>query len=154
MGSLENFTYQDVALRLGAAAILSMILGFERELRGKPAGLRTHVLVALGAAGAMLVALDIFEGIHSRDGATGVDPIRAISGVFSGIGFLGAGALIRRHGAVQGLTTAANIWVTGAIGVACGSGHFVIAGIAVAIAFLTLTVLRFVERLIKRDFGD
>ncbi len=142
----------EIALRLGAAALLGAMLGLERELKGKAAGLRTHMLVALGAGVTMIAALEL-DGEGAGPGDT-VDAGRAIQGVMSGIGFLGAGVIIRGGGdKVQGLTTAANIWLTGAIGLACGAGHYGVAGMTTLFSLLILVGLGSVERLIQRRRG-
>jgi putative Mg2+ transporter-C (MgtC) family protein len=106
-----------VMVRLLLAALLGGIVGYEREHKGKAAGLRTHMLVAMGAA--------LFVLVPERGGMGIADMSRVIQGVVAGVGFLGAGAIIKRHSEeqVQGLTTAAGIWMTAAIGVACGLGR-------------------------------
>lgn len=106
-----------ITLRLLVAAILGGILGFEREQKGKAAGLRTHMLVALGAA--------LFVLIPQQAGVSDADLTRVLQGLVAGIGFLGAGTIIKGRGEeeIQGLTTAAGIWLTAAIGVAAGMGR-------------------------------
>lgn len=113
MGSL---TYAGVFLRLGAAVLMGALIGLDRELRGKPAGLRTVALVSLGSAVFVLTAAGLDEGV-SGDATS-----RVIQGVVTGIGFLGAGTIVRGQieGSVKGLTTAASIWLAAAAGVACG----------------------------------
>lgn len=129
-----------VALRLGVATALGFFLGLGRERLHRAAGLRTHMLVALGAA--MFVAGSISGGI-SVDGSA-----RVIQGVVQGIGFLGAGTILKlsRRAEVHGLTTAASIWVTAAIGIACGLGEFAIACIGALLAWFTLVPLKSIER--------
>ena len=118
-----------------------MAIGLERELAGKVAGLRTHLLVCLGAALFTLVSIYAFE----------IDTDRVAAGVVTGIGFLGAGAIIHREGGiVAGLTTAASIWMVAAIGVAAAAGLYWLAVVAMA---LTLIVLRLPEALLKRRGG-
>ena len=116
-----------VMVRLLLAALLGGIVGYEREHKGKAAGLRTHMLVAMGAA--------LFVLVPERGGMGIADMSRVIQGVVAGVGFLGAGAIIKRHSEeqVQGLTTAAGIWMTAAIGVACGLGREAIALLAIVI---------------------
>src|SRR5690606_12613597 len=108
----------DIILRILAAAACGAILGWDREASDKPAGLRTNMLVAIGSAAAALAALDLFTEISLQsEGKVPTDPIRIISGVIGGLGFLGAGAIIQSQGRVRGMTTAAAIWVVGGIGV-------------------------------------
>jgi len=126
-------------LRLLLACGLGMTVGLERELAGKAAGFRTHTLVCLGAALFALVSIYAFE--------TGADIARVAAGVVTGIGFLGAGAIIHREGGtVEGLTTAASIWAIAAIGLTAATGLYWLACLATV---LTLLLLRS-ERLIKR----
>ena len=143
--ALQDLTLENAVLRLGAAAVFGMVLGVDRELRRKPAGMRTHMLVTLGSALAALVALSVYEGLLGANPGTRADPLRIIEGVIGGIGFLGAGAIIRGGGNVRGMTTAANIWLCGGIGLACGVGLYWLAGIAVGFAVVILTILHFVE---------
>ncbi len=113
---MESLHYADVFMRLGAAVAVGALIGLDRELRGKPAGLRTVALVALGSAVFVLTALDL-GGNNSADSAS-----RAIQGIVTGIGFLGAGTIIRgqTEESVRGLTTAASVWLAAASGIACG----------------------------------
>src|SRR6266850_4684395 len=120
----------DVLLRLLLAAALGALLGLEREYRRKPAGLRTNILIAVGSALFAIVSIEI--------GGAGGTPDRIAAQIVTGIGFLGAGAILRGRLNVQGLTTAATIWVNAAIGIAAGAGLFAVASIA---AGLTLSVL-------------
>jgi putative Mg2+ transporter-C (MgtC) family protein len=141
-----------IALRLAVAALLGGALGLERELRGQDAGLRTHILVSLGACCFTLASIFI-EVPLERGGApegTRGDISRIASQVVVGIGFLGAGVIIRHGGQVKGLTTAANLWLTASLGLASGLGFFVAAGTTLAIALLCLVGLRPLERAIRR----
>ncbi len=124
-----------VMVRLLLAALLGGIVGYEREHKGKAAGLRTHMLVAMGAA--------LFVLVPERGGMDIADMSRVIQGVVAGVGFLGAGAIIKRHSEeqVQGLTTAAGIWMTAAIGVAGGLGREAIALLATLLAIVILVML-------------
>jgi putative Mg2+ transporter-C (MgtC) family protein len=121
--------------RLLAAAALGAVVGFEREARRKPAGLRTHMMVAIGAAAFTLSSAGLLRG------SGGGDPTRIIQGVATGIGFLGAGSILRRAGHIEGLTTAAGIWVVGAVGVACGLGEYPVAVATALISALTLSLV-------------
>ena len=119
----------ELALRLLLAGALGAIIGFQRQRSGKPAGLRTNVLIAVGAA------LFAIAGEFSFSGG---DPGRIAAGVVAGIGFLGAGAIIHHEGFVEGLTTAATMWVVAAIGLAAGAGLYIIAPITAAIVLIVL----------------
>lgn len=126
----------DAVLRLLAAAGLGAALGVERELNAQPAGFRTHLLVSLGAALFTVAGADIADA----------DPARVAAQVVTGIGFLGAGAILRDGGTVKGLTTAASLWVTAAVGLACGLGSILLAGMVTALALVALAVLKVLER--------
>lgn len=141
----------DMVLRLGAAAGLAALIGFERELRDRPAGLRTHMLVSLGAAGFLLVGYEILFATASGDPSARIDPTRIVEGVIAGIGFLGAGSIIQSRGSVQGLTTGAAIWIAGAVGVACATGNFVLAGLLTGFSLVIVVVLGRFEK--KLDTG-
>lgn len=130
----------EIVLRLGFAAAVAGLIGWERESRGRAAGLRTHILTALAAVVFTILAFEIYHG-HGRSG----DPIRIIEAVTAGVAFLAAGAIIQSRGEVQGLTTGASMWMAGALGVACGAGHYALAVIAAVAAFLVLRVLGWLE---------
>lgn len=129
--------------RLLVAFVLGIALGVERERRGKPAGLRTHVLVCLSTATLMAAA----ELLQDRDGTTIGDPTRMAQGILTGIGFIGAGTIVRQRNMVTGITTAATIWLTAATGMMAGAGLFVL---AVAITVLAVLALDGLEWLVAR----
>ena len=133
-----------VVSRLGAAAFLGGLIGVEREWTGKAAGLRTHMTVALGCAAFMLVALE------SSDDPT--NTARVIQGIAAGIGFIGAGTILKRgeEEDIKGLTTAATIWLTAAVGAGAGAGQGWLAFIAVAIAFVILLAFQGIDRWLAR----
>jgi putative Mg2+ transporter-C (MgtC) family protein len=132
-----------VALRLGLAAILGGAIGVERELRDREAGIRTHLLVSLGSALFTLVsAYGFHEFLTSGDAVVRADPTRIAAQIVTGIGFLGAGAIIREGLSVRGLTTAATLWVVAAIGMACGAGWYGPALITTLFTILALGPLR------------
>lgn len=133
-----------VAVRLLAAALLGGIVGFERQLEGKSAGVRTHMLVALGAAAFTLIPIVA--------GADDQGLSRVIQGVATGVGFLGAGIILpmREELKVRGLTTAANIWVTAAAGVAVGAGFLWVAALTVGLAWIILDVVHRLENRLRR----
>jgi len=135
----------DMLVRLSAAVLLGLILGLERELRGKPAGLRTHMLVSLGAAGFMLIGMEVLFATATGDPSARIDPTRVVEGVIGGIGFLGAGSIIRGEGSVQGITTGAGIWTAGTIGLACGVGNLVLAGLVTVFAVLIMLLVGLFE---------
>jgi putative Mg2+ transporter-C (MgtC) family protein len=126
----------EAGLRLLYAAILGAIIGFQRERYSKPAGLRTHILICLGSALFTVVSVLGFAG--------SVDPARVAAGVVTGIGFIGAGVIFRgiRGDKVVGITTAASVWVTAAIGIAAGVGMYIIAGAVTLITFIVLMLPR------------
>jgi putative Mg2+ transporter-C (MgtC) family protein len=130
-----------ILTRLLLAAMLGGVLGYERERRGKAAGIRTHMLVAIGAA--------LFVLVPQQAGMVIADQSRVIQGIVTGIGFLGAGAIIKHRSEedVKGLTTAAGVWLTGAIGIACGLGR---ESTAILSTLLALIVLAMVPRLVDR----
>ena len=140
----------EAAARLLAAAVLGAVIGLEREHHGRAAGLRTHLLVALGAAMAMIVSLHFPNVFGAGQGgqAVTVDPARVAYGVMAGIGFLGAGTIIRYGTGIRGLTTAASLWCAAAIGLGTGFGMYLIAGVATAIVLFALVVLDFADRII------
>jgi putative Mg2+ transporter-C (MgtC) family protein len=133
----------DTILRLATAAVLGAVLGIERELRGKAAGLRTNMLIALGSALFTLMSLEMAR-------AAGGDATRIASQIAPGIGFLGAGAIIQGRGSVHGMTTAATIWVNAAIGMAAGSGSYGIAALATVIALAVLAALDPIDTYLTR----
>ncbi|MFP4104606.1 MAG: MgtC/SapB family protein [Phycisphaerae bacterium] len=130
------------AARLGLAAALGGLIGMEREHHGRSAGLRTQMLVAIGAALVMLVSLhfaEVFGGSLSE--RIRVDPARVAYGVMTGIGFIGAGTIMRHGAGIRGLTTAASLWCTAAVGLASGFGMFLIASVATLLILFTLTFM-------------
>ena len=133
----------DLLLKLGLAILLGGAVGLERELSGKPAGLRTNILICLGSA--LLMDLSIKIGIGSNGVRFG-DPGRIAAQVVTGIGFLGAGTILQARGAVLGLTTAATIWVVAAIGMLAGAGQYVEATGGTVLVVLVLAGLGKVER--------
>jgi putative Mg2+ transporter-C (MgtC) family protein len=136
-------------LRLIAAAAVGGALGVNRELTRKPAGLRTHSLVALGSA------LVVVASNHLGSTNPGDSTSRVIQGVIAGIGFLGGGVILHAEGrTVKGLTTAATIWVAAAAGIACGVGRWLIAAVAVGLALLILTVGQGAENALHRMKGS
>lgn len=137
----------EMILRLILAAILSGLVGYEREVHGRAAGLRTHILVCIGSTLIMFTSMHMFEIYIGR--AT-VDPTRIAAQVVSGIGFLGAGTILRFKASVRGLTTAASLWSVAGIGLAVGSGLYIPAVVTTILILATLFFLTRIERLILR----
>nr|WP_221275679.1 MgtC/SapB family protein [Marinobacter oulmenensis] len=135
-----------MAIRLLAATGLALVLGLEREIRGKAAGLRSHMLVSLGASAFVITGLHILFATAEGDPSARIDPTRIVEGVIGGIGFLGAGSIIQSRGNIQGITTGASIWMAGAIGVACGIGNIALAGMVTVMALIIMVVLGRFER--------
>jgi putative Mg2+ transporter-C (MgtC) family protein len=138
----------EVAAKIGLAALLAGIIGAEREWTGKWAGLRTHMLIAVGSA--FLTHVSIYVGPLFAEGSNAWDPGRIAAQIVSGIGFIGAGTIIQSRGAVHGLTTAAGLWVASAIGIAVGAGLYAESTLVSSVLFLILTGLRPVERWLLR----
>ena len=133
---------------MALAVVFGAMVGFERELHGKAAGLRTNMLICLGAAVFTIIAREI-----SSPGSEEVLS-RMTAGIVTGVGFLGAGAIIRDRAGVAGLTTAAGIWVVAAIGIACGSGMYMTAFMAVLFTLIVLWVLHPLEAVMRKKQKD
>jgi putative Mg2+ transporter-C (MgtC) family protein len=142
----------ELFLRLLLAAALAGLVGLERELHEQPAGFRTHILVGLGAALFTVISAFGFNAVIGEGPPTQIraDVTRVASQIVVGIGFLGGGAIIKYGASVRGLTTAASLWVTAAIGTAAGIGLLALAAETTAVALLALTVLRPIRALIRR----
>ena len=125
----------DLSIRLILGAALGLAVGFEREIHGHPAGLRTHMLVAVGSA---LFTVLSAHGFGNVPNAAPIDPTRIAAQVVSGIGFLGAGAILKDGIVIRGLTTAASLWATSAVGMAAGAGEYVIAAVATGVILVSL----------------
>lgn len=145
---LAVFSWGELTLRLGVAALVGLLLGIDREVTGHEAGIRTHALVALSSAMIMVSSLMLTVELRSDDYSP--DPLRAIQGLSQAIGFIAAGVIFVRGANVINMTTAANIWVAAAVGIAAGAGQYrlVIVGTGLGIALLTLVKLltRFLPR--------
>jgi putative Mg2+ transporter-C (MgtC) family protein len=141
--TVPTLSHGEVLVRLVVAAGLGGAIGIERELRERHAGLRTHLLVSVGAALFTLVsAYGFHEFLVNGGSLVRTDPTRIAAQIVSGIGFLGAGAIIRQGLSVRGLTTAASLWLVAAVGMASGAGYYVAALIGTAAALITLGPLR------------
>lgn len=132
--------------RLLSACVLGGIIGIDREIKNKPAGLRTHILISLAACLFALIALNL---VDFSDGAAGeslrVDPLRLIEAVTAGVAFLAAGTVITGRGGVHGITTGAGMWMAGAIGLTCGVGNLPLAIVATVIGIVVISLMRLVE---------
>jgi putative Mg2+ transporter-C (MgtC) family protein len=143
----------DFILRLFIAALLGGMIGLEREYREKAAGLRTHFLVALGSALFMIISVYGFEGVLTNSQMR-LDVSRIAAQVVSGIGFLGAGTIIFQKNAVHGLTTAAGVWVTAAIGLTCGAGMYVLALSATLLVLIGLEAFNYLLKILEKRQGE
>jgi putative Mg2+ transporter-C (MgtC) family protein len=142
---VPDLSWFDVLLRLAVAGALGGAIGFERELRDHEAGFRTHLLVALGSAAFTLVSAYGFRDFdYGRATGLTLDPTRIAAQIVTGIGFLGAGAIIRQGSSIRGLTTAATLWVVAAIGLASGAGEYSVAVLGTALVLFALYPLRVV----------
>ena len=132
---IDIATQLDLSARLVVAAVLGALIGLEREIHGHPAGIRTHMLVALGSG--IFTVLSI-HGFGQDFEPSRVDPTRIAAQIVSGIGFLGAGAILKDGIVIRGLTTAASLWATSAVGLAAGAGEYVVAGVGSIIILVSL----------------
>ncbi|HEX7812853.1 MAG TPA: MgtC/SapB family protein [Burkholderiales bacterium] len=145
--------YTEISLRLVAALITGGLIGLERSYHGRPAGFRTHALVCLSTSLLMLVTVYEARWFESSEHVrAAIDPTRMSQGIMTGIGFLGAGAIMKEGLTVRGLTTAASIWITAAIGILIGIGFYFPATIATALALGTLSAFRWIEARIPAQF--
>ncbi len=153
LASIPALHWPEVLLRVALAAVLGSVLGLERELREREAGLRTHLLVSVGSALFTIVSAYGFrEFLNSGASVVRADPTRIAAQIVTGIGFLGAGAIIRQGLSIRGLTTAATLWVVAAIGLAAGAGYYSAAVITTAIALIALWPLRALAFSVVRRF--
>jgi putative Mg2+ transporter-C (MgtC) family protein len=144
-------TIEEIALRLGLATLIGLLLGLDRELRGQDAGLRTHGLVALSSAMITVSSLLLFDQLKQQ-GAT-PDPLRVVQGLAQAIGFIAAGLIFVQRGDVRNMTTAANIWMAAAAGIVAGAGQYRLLIIGSVLALVLLTLFTWLERFLpgKRD---
>jgi putative Mg2+ transporter-C (MgtC) family protein len=153
---IENLldpVYWEIAFRLVSALLIGALIGLERTYHGRPAGFRTHALVCMSTALLMLVTVyenRWFPGVSQ--GRIALDPTRLAQGIMTGIGFLGAGTIMKEGLTVRGLTTAASIWTTAAIGILVGIGFYFPAIVATAITLGTLSLFRWIENRIPAQF--
>lgn len=145
----EDIAFQlDLVIRLLVAAVVGALVGLEREIHGHPAGMRTHLLVALGSA---LFTVLSAHGFGAGGPGAPVDPTRIAAQIVTGIGFLGAGAIVKEGATIKGLTTAASLWATAALGMAAGAGAHLLGAVATAIVLFSLWPLHWVEDRVVRS---
>lgn len=143
--TLDLVAQLDIVVRLVAAAVLGALIGLEREIHDHPAGMRTHLLVALGSAGFTVLSIQGFP-------APGADPARIAAQIVTGVGFLGAGAILKEGATIRGLTTAASLWAVAAVGMAAGAGAWMVAAVTTILVIVSLWPLRIVtERFVGRQ---
>lgn len=143
-GTVLDISIIDIILRLVCALIVGTVIGTEREYTHRPAGMRTHMLVSLGACVVMIIGQLIFVQYHSY-GAT-PDPARMAAQVITGVGFLGAGTIMKEGPTVKGLTTAASLWATACLGLAAGAGFYIVALTGMIFIFVTLTIFEVIQK--------
>lgn len=132
----------EMIIRLTVSGLLGGVIGYERQARHKSAGLRTYILVSIGSGLIMILSLNIYSTV---EGLTNADPARLAAQVVSGIGFLGAGSIMKEGLTIKGLTTAASLWVVSGVGLAAGAGYYLAAVVTTLLVFITLTVLTRME---------
>lgn len=137
-----------IAARLAIATLFGAIIGFEREWRNHPAGLRTHILVALAAASFTIIGIEIVHSPQFEDDGARQDPLRLIEAVTAGVAFLAAGTIIVARGQVRGLTTGAGLWLAGSVGLAAGLGFWQVAAFVTVLAVIVLGLLHPFEKAI------
>tara|TARA_A100001011_G_scaffold395208_1_gene489534 strand:+ start:3308 stop:4036 length:729 start_codon:yes stop_codon:yes gene_type:complete len=146
----SSLTTIEPFLSLLVASALGSLIGLEREVHGQPAGLRTHMILSLGAALAAILSISYSEFISNPNLPS--DPGRIVAQVVSGVGFLGAGAILRFGVSVKGLTTASSLWTTAIIGIACGSGYYELAAFTTVLVFIILTIINKLEGVILTSY--
>lgn len=139
----------EIIFRLLLGALIGGIIGFEREVHGRAAGFRTQLIVCVAAVLIMIVSENYYFYLHTIDSSLRIDPARISAGALIGIGFLGAGVIIKSGFAIRGLTTAASIWIVSAIGLAIGGGLYLEGIVTTAITIIALLALRIIEKKIK-----
>jgi putative Mg2+ transporter-C (MgtC) family protein len=152
-GHPTHLPFGVIVARLLAAALFGAAIGFEREWRAHPAGLRTHMLVALASAAFAILGIEIVHSDQFESDGARLDPIRMIEAVTAGVAFLAAGSIIFSQGTVKGLTTGAGLWLAGAIGLAAGLGFWQVGVFATMLAILILGVMHILEKRLGRLDG-
>ena len=142
--SVLNIGLLDIIWRLLCALLVGIVIGTEREYTHRPAGMRTHMLVSLGACVVMIIGQLIF--VQYREFNATPDPARMAAQVITGVGFLGAGTILREGASVKGLTTAASLWSTACLGLAAGAGYYILAIAGMLFIFATLTIFEVIQK--------
>jgi putative Mg2+ transporter-C (MgtC) family protein len=142
----DDITWETSAVRLLISFLAGSLVGIEREMNNQPAGLRTHILISIGSTLVMLISIYIPQTFHNSG-----DPGRIAAQVVSGIGFLGAGAILKFGADIKGLTTAASIWAMAAVGMAIGAGMFRVSIIGITVILFALTIMNLIEKKIFKQ---
>lgn len=140
-----------IALRLALACFLGGVIGIEREFKDRPAGLRTHILISLASALFTIMAIELSFALADDQRNIQADPIRIIEAVTAGVAFLAAGTIITRQDNVSGLTTGAGMWLAGAIGIATGSGYYIVAAMTTGLALIIFAILNGIVTQFKKS---
>lgn len=140
----------EIFLRMIAACFFGFVIGFDREYRRRPAGLRTNMLTALAASAFALIAIEMIHSLSAGE-ETQLDPIRVVQAVTAGVAFLAAGTIIQSGGDVKGLTTGAGMWLSGAVGLACGAGFLMVGLAATVLAIVILIPINKIEESIPKE---
>ena len=149
----SHIGYPVIFARFVGAILLGGLIGFEREAKDRPAGLKTHILVSLAAACFAVVAIESIHIAGFEDDTVRADPLRVIEAVTAGVAFLAAGTIVLSRGEIQGITTGASLWLAGAIGVSLGFGQWIVAFAAVIGAFVVLLIVGRLEAAVKSSNG-
>jgi putative Mg2+ transporter-C (MgtC) family protein len=149
-----TLAHLEIAFRLVLAIALAGLLGWDREEKERPAGLRTYMLVALAAAVFTVLTFEIYETVSGGRSDSNADPIRIIEAVTAGVAFLAAGTIIQGRDTVRGITTGAGMWMAGALGVAAGTGNYILAIVAALLSFAILRFLAALQARISHDQGQ
>lgn len=151
---LDFLTLEETAYRLLCAVGCAVVLGLEREIKHKNAGIRTYLLVCLGSAGFTVLIINISAHFLSLDVNVQIDPSRIVQGIVTGLGFLGGGAILQQKSGVSGVATGAGIWIAGAIGIASGFGFYQLAVMLTALAFIVLGLVGVVRAHLRDDIEN
>lgn len=143
----------DLLLRLGAAALIGLALGLDREVRGHEAGMRTHGLVCFAAAAMTISVIALYLQLGASNPGSRMDPLRIFEAAGSFVGIIGAGLIVFSKGRLHNLTTAANLWLAAVVGIACGAGQWPLVLLASVISLVMITLLRLVEDKADRKRG-
>jgi putative Mg2+ transporter-C (MgtC) family protein len=144
-GDQTHLPISTIAFRMFLATLFGAVIGIEREWRQRPAGLRTHILIALAACVFTILTGEIVQSQYLQEPNARADPVRVVEAVTAGVAFLAAGAIIQGRRGVSGLTTGAGMWLAGSLGVAAGLGYFVIGAIAAAFGMVVIFLLKRLE---------